>query len=108
MYFHDPHDRQSKELIPGLTIRSFWGEKMLASVVHLEPNTLLEEHSHPHEQVSMVLSGEIEFTIAGETKTVKAGELCIIPGDVPHYVKTGAGAVKILDVFSPVREDFKY
>jgi unsaturated pyranuronate lyase len=108
MYFYDPSERETKELAPGINARTFWGENLLVSVVDLEPSMPLPEHKHPHEQAGVILAGSVEFTVAGETRTLTAGDLFIIPGDVPHSAVTGPDGAKVMDVFSPVREDLKY
>jgi quercetin dioxygenase-like cupin family protein len=108
MYFYNPKERPSKKFAPGLRSRTFWGEKMLTALVDLEAETDLPSHSHPNEQISIILQGELEVTIAGETKTLSQGELFIVPPGVEHSVRTGSKQVQVMDVFSPVREEFKY
>jgi quercetin dioxygenase-like cupin family protein len=108
MYFHNPEERPYKEIFPGVRARTFWGENLLLALVDLEANTVLPTHSHPHEQSTYVLEGELEFDVAGESRTVKPGNVIVIPGDAEHTVKVGAQPARVLDVFSPVREDFKY
>ncbi len=108
MYFYDPSARETKELAPGVNARTFWGDKMLVSVVDLAPNTPLPEHSHSHEQVGTVLAGKVEFTIAGESRMLGPGDLLIIPGDVPHSARTFDEGARVMDVFNPIREDLKY
>jgi quercetin dioxygenase-like cupin family protein len=81
---------------------------MLLSFADLEANAVVPMHSHPHEQAGTVIDGEIEITIAGETRRVKAGDTFIIPGGVEHGVVTGNAPAKVLDVFSPVREDYQF
>jgi quercetin dioxygenase-like cupin family protein len=108
MYFHDPSERDPKELLPGIVARTFWGQNMLAAVVDLDPETALPMHSHPHEQLGIVIEGEFELTIGGETRKLKPGDVYLIPGDVEHGAKTFANPVKVMDVFSPVREEYKY
>jgi quercetin dioxygenase-like cupin family protein len=107
MPFYDPNTRTSKEVVPGLTIRPFWGENMLVSVVHLEPNTVLPTHSHPHEQISYMLEGELEFLLDEERRIMHPGDLVFIPGGIAHSATAGPQPVRLLDVFSPVREDLK-
>lgn len=107
MPFYDPTTRTTKELVPGLTIRPFWGENILVSVVHLEPNTVLPAHSHPHEQCSYMLEGELAFVLGGEQRILRPGDLVIIPGGMEHSATAGAQPVRLIDVFSPVREDLK-
>ena len=108
MYFHNPDDRETKELVPGVLARTYWGEKMLAAVVDLAAHATIPMHSHPHEQLGIVISGDIEFNVAGEIKILKPGEVYTIPGDVEHGAKTFDQPVQVLDVFSPVREEYKY
>ena len=62
-------------------------------------------HSHPHTQITYVVSGEFEFTIADETRTVQAGDTLLKEDGVVHgCVCTRPGI--LLDIFTPMREDF--
>jgi len=108
MYINIPLNREYKELFTGVRTRTFWGKKMLAGLVDLDANAILPSHSHPHEQISYLVEGEIQLTTAGETKTVHKGEIIIIPGGIEHQVIVGPAPAIILDVFQPVREDLKY
>ncbi len=108
MYFYNPQQREPKELAPGINARTFWGEKMLTAVVDLDAHVHLPRHSHPHEQVGIVIAGQIEFTVAAETQILGPGEVYIIPGGVEHEAKTFDQPVQVLDVFSPVREEYKF
>lgn len=108
MYYYDPTGREAKELAPGINARTFWGEEMLTAVVDLDPHTELPSHSHPHEQIGIVIIGKIEFVIGGQTKTLKAGDVYVIPGGVEHEARTFEAPVQVMDVFSPVREEYKY
>ncbi len=62
-------------------------------------------HKHRHSQVVYVLDGEFEFSIGDETKTVKAGDSCMIPPNVDHGAVCTTGGI-LIDMFSPPREDF--
>ncbi len=108
MYYYDPKERESKQLLPGINARTFWGEQMLAAVVDLDAHVQVPMHSHPHEQVGIVIEGQIEFNVAGEVKRLKPGQVYVIPGGVEHEARTFDTPVKVLDVFSPVREEYKY
>lgn len=108
MSFYNPAERTPKELFPGVVARTFWGEKILLSYLDLAPGCFVPPHSHPHEQAGIVLEGELEFTIGGETRIVKTGELFIIPGGVEHSVKVGDAPARALDIFSPVREAYQW
>lgn len=108
MYYHNPKTRVPKELMPGIVGRTFWGQKMLVTVVELAPHTELPRHSHPHEQLGYVIEGHIQFDIDGQVHILNPGEVFIIPGGVEHGAQTFDQPVKIFDVFSPVREEYKY
>ncbi len=62
-------------------------------------------HSHVHEQITYVAEGSFAFTVAGETRTVKKGDSVYMPSGAEHGV-TCLEAGKLVDVFSPMREDF--
>jgi quercetin dioxygenase-like cupin family protein len=108
MTFHDPTKRPFKLVLPGMRTRTFWGDNQLLSLVDLDANTILPPHSHPHEQSTFVLEGELTFEIEGQETLVRAGEIMIIPGGVEHLARVGPSPARVLDVFTPVREDLKY
>jgi quercetin dioxygenase-like cupin family protein len=108
MFFYNPADRKEKDLITGIHARTFWGEKMMLVIVELDANTTFPKHNHPHEQGGIVLEGELEFIIGSETRLLHPGDLYIIPGGVDHEVKVAGTPAKVLDIFSPVREEYKY
>jgi quercetin dioxygenase-like cupin family protein len=108
MYFLDPSERETRELAPGARIRAFSGDNMTLSLVELDPNSLVPNHTHPHEQGGIVIDGELEMSIGGASKILKPGDIYIIPGEVEHWAKTKTSSAKVLDIFSPVREEFKY
>ena len=108
MYFHIPKEREPRELARGVRVRTFWGANLLLSVVEFDPHSEVTKHTHPHEQGGIVLGGELEISIAGESMLLRAGEVYIIPGQVEHWVRSGQSPATLLDIFSPVREDLKY
>jgi quercetin dioxygenase-like cupin family protein len=108
MYFYNPNEREVKQLITGIHARTFWGENLMLAVVELDAGSILPTHNHPHEQGGIVLEGTLDFSIDGETRTLGPGDLYIIPGGVNHMVIVGEKPAKVLDIFSPVREEYKY
>ncbi|MCW8926226.1 MAG: cupin domain-containing protein [Xanthomonadales bacterium] len=62
-------------------------------------------HAHPHAQLAYVESGAFEFTIGDETMTLKQGDCAYIPSGVEHGAVCREAGV-LLDIFSPMREDF--
>ena len=108
MPFYDVSKREVMEIVRGGTIRTFWGDKSLLAVVELDAHTEVPAHTHPNEQGGILLEGEMEMGIGIDTKLLKPGDIYIIPGNVQHWARTKNGTAKALDVFSPVREDYKY
>jgi quercetin dioxygenase-like cupin family protein len=90
----------------GVVSRAVEGAHITMAIVELEPHSVVPEHRHPNEQLGLVLKGSLDFTIAGERRRVAAGDTYNIPGEVPHGVTTGPDGAVVLDVFSPVREDW--
>lgn len=106
-YYVSPEECARHTIFPGVDISTMAGEGMMLSLVTFEPGAIVQPHSHPHEQIGMLLEGELTFTIGGETRTLRAGEMWRIPGGVVHSAVAGGKQVKALDVFHPVREDYR-
>jgi len=106
MVFHDIANRDWKELLPGVRIRSFWAERMMVCHVQLDAGAVVPWHSHPHEQGGVVISGEIEFTVDTETRRAVTGDSYIIPGGVQHTA-TAVTDTTLFEIFSPVRDEYK-
>jgi len=97
---------EGKEIVPGFTARFVHSENMTFAYWTIKAGSSLPHHSHPQEQVATMLEGELELTVDGETRLVKPGDVAVIPGDVPHS-GTAVTDCRILDVFYPLREDYK-
>lgn len=97
----------AKEIFNG-TIRGHYAhlERMTIGEVHLDPDTVVPLHQHPHEQLTYVISGDFEFTVGKETTVLRPGMAAIIPGGVAHGGRT-LTACKVVDIFAPVREDYR-
>jgi len=106
-YFIARADTSHHVIFPGVHIFTAAGEKMMLSLVEFEPRSVVQPHSHPHEQMGMLLEGELTFTIGGETRTLRSGEMWRIPGGVVHSAIAGDSPVKALDVFHPIRDDYR-
>jgi quercetin dioxygenase-like cupin family protein len=107
-HFCDLESREAKEIAPGVHIRTFWGNEMLLSMADIDANAVVPLHSHPHEQGGVIVSGDFELTIDGETRCLEPGDTYIIPGGVEHGGRAGDAPARVLDIFSPVREAYQY
>src|SRR5437773_544980 len=105
-FFPLPNEMSRHLIFPGVQIQTCALEKMMISVVDMEPHAVVEEHSHPHEQVGVLLQGLVVFTIGNEVKTLQPGDLWRIPGGVKHKVVVLDEPAKAIDIFAPIREDY--
>lgn len=105
-YFVDKKECARHTIFRGVTIHAMGGEHMLVSLVEFEPGAIVEEHSHPHEQMGMVLSGNAHFFVGDEDRVLTAGEMYRIPGGVKHRVVAVDGPATALDIFHPVRNEY--
>src|SRR4029079_15786698 len=105
-YFVTRSESSQHEIFPGVHIFTTAGQNMMLSLVEFAPHAVVQPHSHPHEQMGMLLEGELTFTIGGQPRTLQPGEMWRIPGGVVHSAVAGARRVKALDVFHPIREDY--
>jgi quercetin dioxygenase-like cupin family protein len=100
------HELETKTLAEGLTGRYIHGEHMTLGEVSIKAGSRLQEHQHPHEQITVILKGELDMQIGGKSYLMKAGMVHVIPPHTPH----GAHAITdcvVIDAFHPVREDYR-
>lgn len=106
-YFPEPDGMARHTIFPGVHIRTAACERMMVSLVDMEPHAVVAEHSHPHEQMGLMLQGRATFYIGDEEKTLGPGEVYRIPGGVTHRVVALAEPVRVFDLFHPVREEYR-
>lgn len=82
------------------------GDTMSLAVWNFDAQVDLPRHSHPHEQITHVIAGEIDLTVGDETRRLVAGMSALIPGGTEHSVHTQTRAT-VVDAFHPVREDLR-
>jgi quercetin dioxygenase-like cupin family protein len=96
-----------REVWDGIMARSEHGERLTLAVVELDPGAHARPHAHDHEQLGLVLQGTIEFRIGDERRTLEPGATYVIPSDVEHEAIAGPGGAVVVDVFAPVREEWR-
>lgn len=99
-------DIPQRDAFPGVRGRYFHSPQMTTGEISLDANITVPAHEHPHDQMTLVLSGRLEFTLGDETREIGPGDTVVIPGGVRHSVRTKEACV-LIDVFAPVREDFR-
>jgi quercetin dioxygenase-like cupin family protein len=94
---------ESVEFVPGLGFRPVLGERTMVNFVSFEPHTEAPVHVHEEEQIVVVLDGEFEFNIDGDVRTMRVGDVAVIPSWVPHGARTLETSCREIDVFNPPR-----
>jgi unsaturated pyranuronate lyase len=100
-------DVRAFELAAGVTGRPLFGKGVMLNMIAFEPGATVPLHSHPHEQAGLVLSGMQALVIDGEPHELGPMEGYVIPGGVEHSAYCGPDGALVLDVFHPVREDYR-
>lgn len=96
---------EAREVVPGYRARFIHTEHTTHAYWEIDPDVPLPEHDHPHEQVVNMLQGTFVLTVDGVEHELGPGDCLVIPGGVPH-AGIARTPCRILDVFSPVREDY--
>jgi quercetin dioxygenase-like cupin family protein len=91
------------EFVPGLEFRPVLGQNTLTNFVRFAPHTEAPVHVHEEEQIVIVLDGEFEFSIDGDVRTMRPGDVAVIPPWVPHGARTLDSGCTEVDVFTPPR-----
>ncbi|HVQ42853.1 MAG TPA: cupin domain-containing protein [Vicinamibacterales bacterium] len=90
----------------GIERQMVWGDRVMVCRLRIAPRTVTPVHSHPHEQVTLVEQGPVEFTIDGQTRIVQTGDVLVFPSHIRHGATMLDQEVVLIDIFSPPREDF--
>jgi quercetin dioxygenase-like cupin family protein len=102
----DWSDRPVDEVYPGITRQILQGERQTLVRYVYAPGSVFPVHSHPQEQITAVISGEIEFVIEGEPIVLRGGQAAVIPANMPHGARVvGASVVETFNALSPRRDD---
>ncbi len=90
----------------GVERQMFVGEQMMICRFRFAPFLITPEHAHPHEQMSLVVSGRIRFVIEGEERIAGPGDVLHFPSNCVHGATMMEEEVVLIDIFTPLREDF--
>ena len=106
MTYLDLNNVDEKEIVPGYFAKFVHSKNMTIAYWNIKAGSTLPEHSHLHEQISLVLSGNFELTVDGKPFLLKADHSYVIPSGASHSGKAITNC-KIVDTFYPVRDDYK-
>jgi quercetin dioxygenase-like cupin family protein len=103
-YFHHIEDLPAVMLTEKSKSHMVAGQNTLISFIENPPGCAFPLHSHPSEQILIMLEGEEDHICGEERFLMKAGDICIHPPNVMHGGETKTG-FKGIDIFCPPRED---
>jgi len=98
---------RSYDLIDGVTAKALFGEGAMLNLVELAPDAVVPSHSHPHEQLGLILRGSMTLVVDGARHLLEEMDGYTLPGDIEHEGIAGPDGTLVLDVFRPVREDYR-
>jgi quercetin dioxygenase-like cupin family protein len=87
--------------------RPLFGEGAMLNLIEFGPNATVPVHSHEHEQLGIVLRGMQALVVDGVAHELGPMEGYVLPGGVPHSAYSGDEGATVLDIFRPVREDYR-
>ena len=90
----------------GIERQLFWGDRVMVCRLRIAPHTVTAVHSHPHEQITMVERGRVRYIIEGQERVLEQGEMLHLPSGISHGATMLDEEVVLVDIFSPLREDF--
>ena len=107
MSFFTVSELPGTEMLPGVVRRAVYLEHVMITFFDFEPERVLPEHDHPHEQITYVVQGAMEFHLGDETRVLRAGDGVCIPPGVPHGAVILDEPTTALDAGYPPREEYK-
>jgi quercetin dioxygenase-like cupin family protein len=102
-------DMPKEELSETIARRIISGERAMIAHVYLAEGAVVPRHEHDNEQLTYILEGALEFELGdgdeAETRVVRAGEVLLIPSNLPHSAVALEDTLDV-DVFAPPRQDW--
>ena len=95
-----------ERLEDGVERQMIVGENVMVCRLRFAPRVVTPEHEHPHEQITLVERGRVLFTVGGEQRVAVAGDVLHFPPGSWHGATMLDEEVVLIDIFSPIREDF--
>lgn len=104
------HHQPAEKVKDGLSRSLVYTEHLMMAILDFTGgpwNNPEPYHSHPHEQIAYVAEGEIIFYCEGRDDAhLKAGDTYAVPSGRKHTIRLLTEKVKIIDTFTPIRQDF--
>ncbi len=95
-----------EQVADGIQRQMLVGDQMMICRFRFKPFLVTPEHDHPHEQMTIVERGKVRFFIEGKERIASAGDVLHFPSQTWHGATMMDEEVVLIDIFTPVREDF--
>jgi quercetin dioxygenase-like cupin family protein len=95
-----------ERIADGVERQMLWGDRVMVCRLRFAPRVVTAVHEHPHEQITIVEKGRVAFTVEGEERVAAAGDVLHFPSGIRHGATMLDEEVVLIDIFSPIREDF--
>jgi len=96
----------SEPIAEGISRQMMWGDRVMVCRLTFAPGVVTAVHSHPHEQIALVERGRVRFTVDGRDYLASAGDILHFRSACEHGATILDEGAVVIDIFSPVREDF--
>ena len=105
-HFSDFKTMPGKSPLAGFIFKEVHLKNVMLTWVEMEPGSILPEHHHPHEQISLVVSGALELTVDGATRVMRQGDVAVVPPSVVHSGRVLDEPTVAVDAWNPIRDDY--
>lgn len=95
------------QMLPGIERRAVWLDGVMLTFFAFEPGSIVPEHAHRNEQITLVTKGAMRFTLGAETRVLRAGDGVCVPPNVVHKAIVLDEETEAIDAWNPPREDYK-
>jgi quercetin dioxygenase-like cupin family protein len=95
-----------ERIADGIERQLIYGDRLMVCRLRFAPHVVTAVHSHAHEQMTLVERGSVRFTVDGQERIARAGDVLHFPSHVQHGATMLDEEVVLVDIFSPIREDF--
>jgi quercetin dioxygenase-like cupin family protein len=95
-----------ENLSEGIARQMIVGERLMICRLQFAPHVVTPVHDHPHEQMTLVERGRVLFVVGDEERVVQAGDILHFPPGCRHGATMLEEEVVLIDIFTPLREDF--
>ncbi len=107
MAFFTVSELPGTEMQPGIVRRSVYLDHDMVTFFDLAPGSTIPQHDHPHEQITYVVRGAMEFRLGDEVRVLRAGDGVCSPPGVRHGAVVLDEPTFALDAWYPQREEYR-